>query len=118
MINSIGVCESFRNIFFLENLQKQPPEVFYKKAGLESFYNVCNVYRKTSVLQSLCKKLKNVYSKEAPTQVFSCEYCELFENACFETSASCFYTCEQLLLNVSYAVMKLSGNHAISILPQ
>ena len=53
--------------------QKQPPEVFYKKAVL----NFAIFSGKTPVLES-------VFKKETPTQVFSCEYCKTFENTNFE----------------------------------
>ena len=51
--------------------------------------HVFNVHRKTPVLVSLlqysCKPSSlQLYSKEISTQVFSCEYCEIFENIYFE----------------------------------
>ena len=57
-----------------EHLQKQPPEVLHKKACSKQF---CNFYRKTP--ESL-----QLYQKQTPTQVFSCEYCEIFTNTYFE----------------------------------
>ena len=51
----------------------------------------CNIYRKTSGLESLyievaglktCKR-PATYWKETPTDI-SCEYCEIFMNNCFE----------------------------------
>ena len=56
-----------------EHLQKQPPEVFYKKVFSEQFFNF---HRKTPEGLQL-------YQKETPTQVFSCEYCEIFKNTYF-----------------------------------
>ena len=38
------------------------------------------VNRKISVLESLFNKVDSKDTKEAPTQVFSCEYCEIFKN--------------------------------------
>ena len=41
-----------------------------------------------NILSQICIKSKNLsglqlYWKETPTEVFSCEYCEIFENTCF-----------------------------------
>ena len=36
-----------------------------------------------SVLESLFNKVDSKDTKEAPTQVFSCEYCEIFKNTIF-----------------------------------
>ena len=48
-----------------KNFHKKPPEVFQEKTCLE-----------VSFLQ--------LYQKETPTQVFSCEYWEIFKNTVFE----------------------------------
>ena len=45
-----------------------------KKAVLK---NVCNIHRKTSVLES-------PFTKVVPAQVFSGEYCELFKKTYFK----------------------------------
>ena len=47
--------------------------------------------QETTVLESLFKKVK----KEAPTQIFSCEYCEIFilpvlKNICEQLLFDCF----------------------------
>ena len=46
---------------------------------------VCNIHRKTPVLESLFSKVASleVY-KETPTQIFSCEYWELFKKILFK----------------------------------
>ena len=36
------------------------------------------------MLESLLNKVKGLQNKETPTQVFSCEYCEIFKNTYFE----------------------------------
>ena len=46
-------------------MQKEPPEVFYKKAIVNNF---SNIHRKTPVLESL----------------FNSEYCEIFNSSYFE----------------------------------
>ena len=38
---------------------------------------------KTSMLQSLCWP-SDLQHQETPTQMFSCEYCEIFKNTYFE----------------------------------
>ena len=65
--------------------QKQPPEVFYKKAVLKYFSISTG---KKPVLESLFNKV----FKKSPTQVFSCEYHEIFKNTYSE------YICNWLLL--------------------
>ena len=55
--------------------QKQPPEVFYRKGFLKNFHKI---RRKTPVPEA-CKFIK----KEALTQVFSCEICEISKNTYF-----------------------------------
>ena len=59
-------------------VQKQPLEVFYKKS---CFWKFRNIYRKTPVLESF---FDNFIKKGTPTQIFSCEYCEIFKNTFFE----------------------------------
>ena len=64
------------NLFRASNVngQKPPPNVLYKKSWSQKFRNI---HRKTS-----CWSLFLI--KEAPTQVFSCENCEIFKNTYFE----------------------------------
>ena len=66
-------------------MQKQPLEVFYKKAVLRNFAILTGKYlcwnpafNKVVGLQA-CK-----LEKEIPTQVFSGEYCEIFKNIYFQ----------------------------------
>ena len=40
--------------------------------------NISQYLKKTPVLESLGLQL---YEKETPTQVFSCDYCEIFKNS-------------------------------------
>ena len=61
--------------------QKQPPEMFCKKGVLKSLAIFTG--------EHLCRrllliKLQACVRKETPTQVFSCEYCEIFKNTYFE----------------------------------
>ena len=34
--------------------------------------------------KNTCVGVLKLYYKEGPTQVFSCEYCEIFKNTCFQ----------------------------------
>ena len=62
------------NNHFLKTVQKQPyAEVL--QHGCSSRF--CT--SKTPVLESLFKKVE----EETPTQVFSCEHCEIFKNSFF-----------------------------------
>ena len=52
------------------------------------FYKFLEIYKKMSVLESLCNKATdlmafNFIKKEAPSQVFSCEYHKMFDNSFF-----------------------------------
>ena len=67
------------------NTQKQLLEVFYKKA----IFKIPAIF----IGKHLCWSLSLIKSqtfrpasllKETPTQVFSCEYCKIFKNTCFE----------------------------------
>ena len=59
--------------------------MFVKKDVLKK---ILNIYRKTLALESLFNIVVgliagNFIKKETPTQVFSCEYWEIFENSFF-----------------------------------
>ena len=71
----------------LSQLQKQPPEVFYRKS---CSYKFRNIHRKTPSLETLfntvasaglktCNCIKRDFNK-----VFFCEYCENFKNTNFQ----------------------------------
>ena len=57
--------------------------MFYKKGALKNFLIFTE---KTPVLFFFLIKLQafRLYQKETPTQVFSCEYCEIFKSNYFE----------------------------------
>ena len=57
-------------------LQKQPPEVFYKRSCSQKFAIFTGKH--------LCWSLFLIREKETPTLVFSWEYCEIFKNTYFE----------------------------------
>ena len=56
----------------------------------------CNNHKKTTVLESLFNKAAgldlSLYWKDTPTQVFSCEYCEIFKTPILNN------ICERMLL--------------------
>ena len=67
--------------FFLA--QKQPPEVFYKKAGLENFAKFTGKHLcKSLFLIKLQASACNFIKKETLSQEFSCEFCEISKNTC------------------------------------
>ena len=64
-----------RSIESFENFQKQSPGVIlWKKMFLNNLQNSQEIHR----LQAC-----NFTRKETPTQVFSCEFCEIFRNIFF-----------------------------------
>ena len=70
--------------------EKQPPEVFYKKAVLSNFAIFTGKHQCRSLF--LIKLLKRDSIKETPAKVFACEYCEIFKNTYFEKTLAndCF----------------------------
>ena len=77
--------------------QKQPPEVFCKKM---CSLKVCKYHRKIPVLEPVFKSCRTwslqLFYKETPTQVFSCEICEIVQNPILNS------ICERLLLYLHY----------------
>ena len=61
-------------------MQKQSPEVFYKKRYSQKFRKI---HSKTPVSEflrkHLCLKACNFIKKETLTQVFYCKFCEIFQ---------------------------------------
>ena len=58
----------------------QPREAFYKKAVLKNF----SIFTGKYLCWSLFLTKLQLYLKETPAQVFSCEYCEISPNIYFE----------------------------------
>ena len=90
---SVRVCCSVTVGYSSPFIEKQPPEVFYRKAVLKDFAIFAGINLRWSLfLIKLCPQL---YWKETPTQVFSCEYCEIFKSTYFEkhlrTAASAYW---------------------------
>ena len=78
----------------MNNFQKQPPEVFYKKDVLRNFTkftgkHLCQTlfFNKFAVLRPAKKKTE----KETMTQVFSCEFCEISKNTFFNRTPTFFF---------------------------
>ena len=59
--------------------QKQPQKLFYKKGASKKFLKV---HRKVPTLESF---FFNFIKKETPTQVFSCEFCQILRTPVFRT---------------------------------
>ena len=83
------------------------------------FLKVCKFHRKTSVLESLFNKVVGLqlYYKNAPTQVFSCEICKIFKNTYFEEHHELlllkFLHCHWL--DISGVISKFSQNWNIQL---
>ena len=67
--------------------QKQPPEVFlfYKKGVLRNFarFTEKHLCQSLFLLKFIRPQACNFIKKETLTQVFSCEFCEIFKNSLF-----------------------------------
>ena len=68
---TVALLQCFFELF--SNIQKQPPEEFYKKSVLWNFTK--------STGKHLCLIL--FFNKVAGQQVFSCEFCEISQNTFF-----------------------------------
>ena len=80
-------CFLFIYLFFLWyyycycNIQKQPPEVFYKKGVLRNFTKFTGKHLCQSLFFSKVASLAcNLTKKETLTQVFFCEFCDISKN--------------------------------------
>ena len=51
----------------------------HKCSSKELFLKIRKIYRELPVLSLFLIKLQTFRQKETPTQVFSCEYCEIFK---------------------------------------
>ena len=110
-IFSCDFSEIFKNTFFREHLRWLLLYKLVWKNLVQGFLILDLTFIRSSHQNSFAKKaaLKNFaiftrntsvgvpfsdpqfYYKETPTQVFSCEYCEIFKNTSFEKSLkSCF----------------------------
>ena len=96
------------------NIQKQPPEVFYKKTCSEKFHKI---HRKAPApVFFLVKFIKTFIKKEARAQAFSCQFCENFQNTFFTehlwTTASehCFRDWLYILIN-TFHILYIKFHH-------
>ena len=84
-------CKIFKNTYFEEHLgttasviyeqQRQPSKVFCEKMYSRKFRKF---HRKTPGLSFSIKLQAFRPTKETPTQLFSCEICEIYKNTFFE----------------------------------
>ena len=74
------ILQLFEKVFLLSKINLRPS----KTSLYVSIFR--NIHMKTTVLESLFNKVAGLQAcnKETPTQVFSCEYCEIFKNTYFE----------------------------------
>ena len=82
---------SILNYFFKKikkqppEVQKQSPEVFCKKSVLKNFANFTGKHLCWSIFIIKLQAFNlQVFKKETPAQVLSCEVCETFKNNYFE----------------------------------
>ena len=90
---SCNFCKTPKVVLIKSNShhQKQPPEMFFKKGALKiSLNSQENSCARDSFL--IMFLIINVIKKETLAQVFSCEFCEIFNNTFFSqnTSGGCF----------------------------
>ena len=104
---------------------------------LTNFYNSRSSYRRCSIKEAVFEKFPiftgkhlcwnlfliklqpsglQLYSKEAPTQVFFCEYCEIFKNSYFEEHLRMAASVTQAFITrvVAYQ-LQLTSNILVSI---
>ena len=97
-------------------LQKQPPEVFSKKGVLKNFRNFTGHYQYWSLFLIKLQALQ-VYQKETPIQVFSCEISEIFKNSYFEehllTTASVSNLVSDILVTAALEFLVINCNSSI-----
>ena len=84
-------------------LQEQSPEVFCKKNVPKNFKNFTGKHLCWSLLMKLQVFHLQVFKKETPKQMFSCEVCKTFRNTYFEN------ICKRLLLEVFYEKLFLKS---------
>ena len=67
----------------LSFIQKQPPEVFFKKRSSQKFRKTHRKTRQTLFLIKLQTSDLQLFKKETLTQVFCYEFCEISKNTFF-----------------------------------
>ena len=69
------------SVQYITTIRTSRSQMFFKIGVLKA----CNTHRKTPVLESLFSKVASLEAyKETPTQIFSCEYWELFKKILFK----------------------------------
>ena len=88
----------------VQYVQKQPPEVFFKKGVLKNFANLTEKHLCWSLF------LIKMEAWETPAQMFSCEISKIFKNTYFEehlrTTADQMI-CNKILLEKIRAVFRI-----------
>ena len=70
---------------FTMNSKKQPPEVFFEKVALKNFSILTVKYLCSGDFLIKLRPFRSAtFLKRIPTQVFFCEYCEIFKKAYFK----------------------------------
>ena len=87
-------------------MQKQPPEVFYKKGVLRNFIKFTGKHLRQSLfLNKKASELRPafVFKKNALAQVFSCEFCEISKNTFFTEHLWTTASADGILLRFAYS---------------
>ena len=107
---NVGWEESIITYFFTSlsllnknSLQKQPPEVFWKKGVPRNFAKFIGKHLSQSLfLNKVAGLFCNFIKKEALAKVFSCEFCEFSKN---------IFSTEHLLATVSVSTCLTASIH-------
>ena len=84
LLSSCEYCKVFKNSFFIEHHQKQSFADALQNGVLKNFENSKGKHLCQSLfLKNLQAEGLQLYLKNTPTQVFSCEVCEIFRNTFF-----------------------------------
>ena len=85
---------------YVTTIRTNRSQVFFEIGVLK----VCNIYRKMPVLESLFSKVASLEAyKETPTQMFSCEYCELFKKILFKENNR-WLLCVSIMYFIFFAI--------------
>ena len=85
---------------YITTIRSSRSQIFFEIGVLK----VCNIHRKTPVLESLFSKFASLvacnFIKKTPTNMFSYEYCEVFKKTLFEEHQWCLLLYFKFILNL------------------
>ena len=84
----------------------------FRSSRWRCFWKFCKFHKKAPVLQSLFYKIASLQPCNVLTQVFPCEFCEIFKNAYFEEdlwkTASVYWLLHHILVFTIYCSTRFS----------